>query len=199
MSARGAHFLEEDIRAFDAPFFWFTTVRSGNHGSTTSRFIRNNVSSIRKRSVQLDIKLGCQWLTFKQLESLWRRLRVPIRLYVHVGCFTFDFITRNRRDSQQIPKYSAIGTAGSILANRISWFYNLQGPSMTVDTACSSSMVALDLACSGIWYGKSEAVGLARFHYLVRYLTEAGNLCWRKYYSRSRTKHCTFEHELPLS
>ena len=118
---------------------------------------------------------------------------------VHVGCFTSDFITRNWRDSEQIPKYSAIGTAGSILANRISWFYDLQGPSMTVDTACSSSMVALDLACSGLWSGKSDAVGLTRFDCLVRYLTEAGNLCWRKYYSRSRTKHRTLKHELSLS
>jgi acyl transferase domain-containing protein len=77
---------------------------------------------------------------------------------VHVGCFTSDFVTMTWRDSQQIPKYSATGTAASILSNRLSWFYNLQGPSMTVDTACSSSMVALDLACNGLWSGKSSMV-----------------------------------------
>ena len=77
---------------------------------------------------------------------------------VHVGCFTADFITINWRDPQRIPKYSATGTAASILANRISWFYDLQGPSMTVDTACSSGMVALSLACAGIWSGECDAV-----------------------------------------
>ena len=77
---------------------------------------------------------------------------------VHVGCFTADYITTNWRDSQQIPKYSATGTAASILANRLSWFYDLRGPSMTVDTACSSGMVAMDLACNGIWSGTSDIV-----------------------------------------
>lgn len=64
----------------------------------------------------------------------------------------------NWRDSQQIPKYSATGTAASILANRISWIYDLLGVSMTVDTACSSGMVALDLACNGIWSGECDTV-----------------------------------------
>jgi acyl transferase domain-containing protein len=39
---------------------------------------------------------------------------------VHVGCFTSDFATMQTRDAQSMPKYNALGTAGSILANRIS-------------------------------------------------------------------------------
>lgn len=65
------------------------------------------------------------------------------------------------KDPQQIPKYSAIGTAGSILSNRISWFFGLKGTSMSIDTACSSSTVALDAACNGLWAGQSEMVGLS--------------------------------------
>lgn len=77
---------------------------------------------------------------------------------VHVGSFTSDFKTMVWRDAQQIPKYSATGTAGSILSNRISWFFDLGGPSMTVDTACSSGLVALDLSCNGLWSGQSRMV-----------------------------------------
>lgn len=77
---------------------------------------------------------------------------------VHVGSFTNDFTTINWRDAEQIPKYSATGVASSILSNRLSWFYNLHGPSMTIDTACSSGMVALDLGCNGLWSGTSDMV-----------------------------------------
>jgi acyl transferase domain-containing protein len=75
---------------------------------------------------------------------------------VHVGCFTTDYSSYLWRDSQQIPKYSATGGAASILSNRLSWFFDLRGTSMTIDTACSSSMVALHLACEGLWNGTSD-------------------------------------------
>lgn len=77
---------------------------------------------------------------------------------VHVGCFTSDFMSMDWKDSQQIPKYSATGSTNSILANRISWFFDLRGPSMLVDTACSSAMIALDLACQGLRSGTSNTV-----------------------------------------
>ena len=77
---------------------------------------------------------------------------------VHVGCFTNDFQLHNYRDIDQIPKYSATGTSSSMLANRISWQYDLKGPSLTVDTACSSGMTALDLACQALNSGESEMV-----------------------------------------
>jgi acyl transferase domain-containing protein len=64
----------------------------------------------------------------------------------------------NWKDTQSIPKYSGLGTAGSILSNRLSWFFDLKGPSMTVDTACSSGLVALDMACKGLWDGVSKMV-----------------------------------------
>lgn len=75
---------------------------------------------------------------------------------MHVGCFTTDYSTYIWRDPQKIPKYSATGGAQSILSNRLSWFFDLHGSSMTIDTACSSSMVALDLACRGLWDGSSD-------------------------------------------
>jgi len=37
-----------------------------------------------------------------------------------------------------------------MLSNRLSYFFNLNGPSFTIDTACSASLVALHLACQSL-------------------------------------------------
>ena len=50
------------------------------------------------------------------------------------------------------------GTSSSIIANRISWFYDFKGCSMTLDTACSSSLVALHTACNDLRQGHSTMV-----------------------------------------
>lgn len=54
--------------------------------------------------------------------------------------------------------YHATGSASAVLANRISWFYNLKGPSVSVNTACSGSLVALHLACQSLRSGESTMV-----------------------------------------
>ena len=43
------------------------------------------------------------------------------------------------------------------IANRVSYWMNLSGPSLTVDTACSSSLTALHLACEAIQRGECSA------------------------------------------
>lgn len=54
--------------------------------------------------------------------------------------------------------YAATGLANSILANRVSWFFNLKGPSINLDTACSSSLTALHLACQDLRTGTTDMV-----------------------------------------
>jgi phthiocerol/phenolphthiocerol synthesis type-I polyketide synthase A len=53
-------------------------------------------------------------------------------------------------DLQQIDGWSNTGGAMSIIANRLSYFLDLRGPSVAVDTACSSSLVAIHLACQSL-------------------------------------------------
>lgn len=57
-----------------------------------------------------------------------------------------------------MPTYMATGIGASMLANRISWFFNLQGPSLAIDSACSSSATALDVACQALKSGACEMV-----------------------------------------
>ncbi|PYI11865.1 KR-domain-containing protein [Aspergillus sclerotiicarbonarius CBS 121057] len=59
-----------------------------------------------------------------------------------------DFETMVHKDLDVPNTYHATGKASAILANRVSWFYNLKGPSIAINTACSGSLVALHLAWS---------------------------------------------------
>ena len=54
--------------------------------------------------------------------------------------------------------YTATGTHTSLVANRVSWFYDLAGPSVTMDTACSASLTAFHLACQGMRNGEADMV-----------------------------------------
>jgi polyketide synthase PksN len=42
----------------------------------------------------------------------------------------------------------------SSIANRVSYFFNFNGPSMAVDTMCSSSLTAIHLACESLKRGE---------------------------------------------
>ncbi|MET0621646.1 MAG: amino acid adenylation domain-containing protein [Pyrinomonadaceae bacterium] len=52
--------------------------------------------------------------------------------------------------------YAGTGSALSIAANRLSYLFDLRGPSMAVDTACSSSLVAVHAACQSLRAGESR-------------------------------------------
>ncbi|WP_434629665.1 SDR family NAD(P)-dependent oxidoreductase [Chromobacterium sp. CV08] len=52
--------------------------------------------------------------------------------------------------------YTATGTSHAILSNRVSYLFNLRGPSESIDTACSSSLVAIHRAVLAIQSGECE-------------------------------------------
>ena len=60
------------------------------------------------------------------------------------------------RDVDATPRYLATGTAACMAANRLSYFFDLSGPSLTVDTACSSTMAALHQAVRALQCGETK-------------------------------------------
>ncbi|KAL9616313.1 MAG: hypothetical protein Q9160_008808 [Pyrenula sp. 1 TL-2023] len=83
---------------------------------------------------------------------------VGSRTSVFVGSFCGDYTDILMRDPENVPMYQATssGHSRAVIANRLSYFFDLRGPSATVDTACSSSLVALHMGCQSIRTGESR-------------------------------------------
>ncbi|GAB5374163.1 MAG: type I polyketide synthase [Acuticoccus sp.] len=75
---------------------------------------------------------------------------------VYVGASSLDYGTNAQLDTAQIEPQSMTGNTLSIIANRISYAFDLRGPSYVVDTACSSSLIALHNAIEDIRLGRVE-------------------------------------------
>ncbi|KMW47025.1 type I polyketide synthase [Ralstonia insidiosa] len=75
---------------------------------------------------------------------------------VFIGVAAQDYGDRGVDDLSVVDAYSATGNTLSIASNRISYLFDLRGPSMSIDTACSSSLVALHQACNAIRAGEVE-------------------------------------------
>ncbi|MGB8410481.1 MAG: type I polyketide synthase, partial [Gallionella sp.] len=75
---------------------------------------------------------------------------------VHVGISGGDYGMRIIDDLSGMTSHSMTGNAFSIAANRLSYVFDLRGPSVAIDTACSSSLVALHHACNSLRAGESS-------------------------------------------
>ncbi|KAK4160344.1 hypothetical protein QBC43DRAFT_359689 [Cladorrhinum sp. PSN259] len=137
LSCRGGHFIDGRPDAFDAGFF-------GIGASEAS-----SMDPLHRISLEE---------SFRALESAGLSLQAVAgsRMCVFSGCLSPDYVTICHKDTYAPNPYHASGSAINMLANRVSWWFDLRGPSVTVDTACSSSLVALDLACQSIWAGDAS-------------------------------------------
>ncbi|MEN3316494.1 MAG: hypothetical protein V7605_2728 [Acidimicrobiaceae bacterium] len=88
---------------------------------------------------------------------------------VFVGISTHDYgdIQVYPSNRTLIDGHSNSGSATSLAANRISYMFDLRGPSMIVDTACSSSLSACHLAVASLRRGECELAVLGGIQLVV--------------------------------
>ena len=100
------------------------------------------------------------------LEMAWEALerggQVPSQLAggdtaVYVGISGTDYADIRQGDPASANSQFMLGSVLSIAANRLSYIFDLHGPSMAVDTACSSSLVALNEAVQCLRGGRAPA------------------------------------------
>lgn len=129
-------YLQQDVGAFDAPFF--------------------NIGEAEAKSLDPQHRLMLE-TAFLALENAGLNL-ASISGRGDVGVFAAggmaEYEDRYKLDPYHAPVYAAPSSAGTMFANRVSYFFNLKGPSLSIDTACSSALTALHLAVESITRGE---------------------------------------------
>lgn len=70
-----------------------------------------------------------------------------------------DYMRMSAMDPDNAERTAVTGcTVACVIPNRISWYFDLQGPSIHCNTACSSSLSAVDMACKSIKSGDATCV-----------------------------------------
>ncbi|KAF9873041.1 putative polyketide synthase [Colletotrichum karsti] len=145
INSEGGYFLKEDLSLFDAPFFRITKEEA------------------QAMDPQQRILLECAYEALENSGSPMDRIDGR-RVGVFVGAGPSDYRTANMRDLDTTPTFDTTGNQEAFMAGRVSYFFNLKGPSLTVDTACSSSLSALHLAVQSIRSGESEQAIVGASH-----------------------------------
>lgn len=143
-----SYLLSEDHRLFDASFFNVNPLEADGMDPQQRILLETVYEALESAGYTLEQLQGSSTSVF-------------------VGLMTADYYDLQLRDMETLPRYNATGTARSILSNRISYFFDLKGPSMTIDTACSSSLVALHEAVQSLRNGDSETAIVAGANLLL--------------------------------
>lgn len=141
----GGYFLGEDVALFDAPFF--------------------NITEAEAKAMDPQQRLALE-VTYEALEAAGvpKESIAGKPVGVFAGGSFADYELHNCRDIDTAPPFAATGSAACMLSNRISYYFDLRGPSFTVDTACSSSLTALHQAMTSMRNGESKMAIVAGAH-----------------------------------
>ncbi|PGH16655.1 hypothetical protein AJ80_05157 [Polytolypa hystricis UAMH7299] len=134
---RGGHFLSQDISAFDSSFF--------------------NIPPFECEAIdpQQRIQLEVAYESLENAGVSIDRIRGS-NTAVYVATFSQDYAQMQFKDLDDLPKYHMTGTGTAIMSNRISYVFDLKGPSMSIDTGCSGGLVAIHQACQSLRSGECE-------------------------------------------
>lgn len=78
------------------------------------------------------------------------------RTAVFMGIMWPDYAKLLAENPAQLTGYATSGIGFALAANRISYIFDLRGPSVSLDVQCASSLIAVSLAASSIWSEEAE-------------------------------------------
>ncbi len=123
----------QDIDSFDASFFWISP--------------REAVTMDPQQRMMMELT----WSLFENAGYKASTLRGS-RTGVYIGSSGSDYEVLMKEKMGENTTIG-IGTSSAMIANRVSYFFDFEGPSLQLDTACSSSLVAINSAIRDIRAG----------------------------------------------
>ncbi len=144
-----------DIKGFDAEFF------------ALSKLEADNIDPQQRMALEL---------TWEALENA----RIPASslrgeaVAVFMGSSNADYQNLALSDPSVTHPYAITGNSSSIIANRVSYFFDFRGPSVTVDTACSSSLVAAHQGVQALRSGEADVAVVGGVNALITPLVTIG-------------------------
>ncbi|KXP12243.1 polyketide synthase [Tsukamurella pulmonis] len=127
----------DDVASFDAEFFQMTP------------------REVEMVDPQQRLALELTWEALEQANIPPSSVK-GTRTGVWMGSSANDYQMLAVADPTKANPYALTGTSTSIVANRVSYFYDFHGPSVAVDTACSSSLVAIHQAIRSLRDGETD-------------------------------------------
>ena len=144
-----------DIKGFDSEFF------------ALSKMEADNIDPQQRMALEL---------TWQALEHA----RIPAsslrgtNVGVYVGSSVNDYSFMAVSDPSVFHPYAITGTASSIIANRVSYFFDFRGPSVALDTACSSSLVAAHQGVQALRSGEADVAVVGGVNALITPIVTIG-------------------------
>ncbi|CAH0020350.1 unnamed protein product [Clonostachys rhizophaga] len=138
LHSRGGYSLKGDPGVFDASFFSISAQEAAAMDPQQRWALETSYRALENAGIPMQEIKGSNTAVFS-------------------SSFSDDYARLSGKDPDNFPKSFITSTAPSVLANSLSWYFDLKGPSIHVDTACPSSLVALDLACQSLRSGASSA------------------------------------------
>ncbi|KAK2053251.1 hypothetical protein LY76DRAFT_668243 [Colletotrichum caudatum] len=152
LSAKGAYFLPDDIYAFDAPFFNITAEEAVSMDPQIRVLLECAFEASENAGLPLDRLSGSNTAVFSAQEEA-------------------EYGQQMIEDLPTSTKYCITGNAGCMVSNRISYFFNLRGPSISLDSACSSSGYAVHMACQSLRSGECETAFVGASSLMINHHT----------------------------
>lgn len=126
-----------DVRSFDPAFFNITAAQACAMDPQQRVVLETSWAALESANLPADRLAGSATGVF-------------------IGVSNYDYGRMMSKDMESITAHSGLGTVQCIVANRLSYFLRLTGPSLTIDTACSSSLVSVHLACRSLACGECD-------------------------------------------